>query len=443
MATPVIMPRQGQSVESCIIAKWHKKKGDKVAKDDVLFTYETDKATFDEEAKEEGILLDVFFEEGDDIPCLTNVCVIGKEGESAEEFRPKSEDDEAPAEEAKKEEATVKEAAPVETVARAEGEFIRISPRARKLAERNNVDYKAAPASGPHGRIVEKDIEYMIDNKMFATSAAMDGYVGSGITSGTGLGGRVTTADLAGAAAPAASALSAAPEADFEEAPITNIRKVIAKAMHASLSNMAQLTLNTSFDATEIMAFRKKIKNSMDAMGLSNITFNDIVLYAVSRVLLKHKYCNAHYLDDKMKFFNNAHIGMAVDTERGLLVPTIFNANKMSLNDISKAAKELAKKAQEGSIAPDLLTGASFTVTNLGSLGIESFTPVINPPQTCILGVDSITTKVKEVNGEIKTYPSMGLSLTFDHRALDGAPAAKFLKELATSLENFSVMLSI
>ena len=177
-------------------------------------------------------------------------------------------------------------------------------------------------------------------------------------------------------------------------------------------------------------------------MGFAKITLNDMILYAVSRTVLNHRAVNAHYLDDTMRYFNNANIGIAVDTDRGLLVPTIFNANNKSLNEIAAEAKDLAGKCKDGTATPDMLTGGSFTVTNLGSMGIESFTPVINPPQTCILGVCNIETKVKNVGGEYKYYPAMGLSLTFDHRALDGSPAARFLKDLCTNLENFSVLLA-
>jgi len=165
-------------------------------------------------------------------------------------------------------------------------------------------------------------------------------------------------------------------------------------------------------------------------------------LYAVSRTLLNHKELNAHFMDDKMLLFNTVNLGVAVDTERGLMVPTIFNAERKSLNEISKEAKVLISECQKGTINPDLLKGGSFTVTNLGTLDIESFTPVLNPPQTGILGVNTIVQRVKEVNGEYVYYPAMGLSLTFDHRALDGAPAARFLKELKTNLENFTVMLA-
>ena len=141
--------------------------------------------------------------------------------------------------------------------------------------------------------------------------------------------------------------------------------------------------------------------------------------------------------------FNNVHLGVATDTERGLMVPTVFNANKMSLKEISATTKDVCGMCRTGSCSPDLLKGGTFTVTNLGSLGIESFTPVINPPQTAILGVDTVVTRVREVNGNLTTYPAMGLSLTFDHRAVDGAPAARFLKELCNALENFTMLLGM
>lgn len=449
MATPVIMPRQGQSVESCIITKWNKQVGDKVAVGDLLFTYETDKATFDEESQVEGTLLAILHEEGDDVPCLENVCVIGSEGEDVSQFMAA-----APAPEAAAQPETAApaqpEAAPAANAAAntaqvaskaAEGD-IKISPRARAYAEKTGVDYRYAVPSGAEGRIIERDIVALREQGVMVTPAASGEYLAGGSRiEGTGIGGRVSVEDLSAPAA-AAQPVDAVQAPEYEDVKLTNIRKVIARSMTASLSSMAQLTLNTSFDATELMAYRKKVKDNGEKLGLANITLNDMVLYAVSRTLPNHKDLNAHLLEDKMRYFTNVHLGMAVDTERGLMVPTIFNANKLSLNDIAVEAKKCAADCQKGSINPDKLSGASFTVSNLGSLGIESFTPVINPPQTGILGVDNIVTRVKEVNGQIKTYPAMGLSLTFDHRALDGAPAAKFLKELAANLENFSALLA-
>ncbi|MBO5039743.1 MAG: 2-oxo acid dehydrogenase subunit E2 [Clostridia bacterium] len=423
MAQVVIMPRQGQSVESCVITEWKKKVGDKVEEKDVLFSYETDKSSFDELSTVSGTLLAIFHEEGDDVECLLPVCVIGNEGEDISALIPKKEEAAAPAPEAPKEEVKAEEKAPAPEAAATgsavstEGR-IKISPRARHLAERTDADISRAVPTGPNGRIIERDINTLLDKGW-------------------------TNADKPVEAAPAAAPAAATAPAleEYTDVKLPNIRKVIAKSMHASLSNMAQLTLNSSFDATAIMAFRAQVKDNAEKLGLNNITINDIVLYAVSRTILSFKDLNAHYLDDKdvMRYFNTVNLGIAVDTERGLLVPTVFGAEKLSLNELSAEAKSVIKAAQSGSIAPDKLKGASFTVTNLGAMGIESFTPVINPPQTGILGVDAVTYRVKP---DGSTYPAMGLSLTFDHRALDGAPAAKFLKALCDNLTNFNLLLA-
>jgi len=446
-ATPVIMPRQGQSVESCIISKWHKKVGDMVAEGDTLFSYETDKASFDEVSKVSGKMLAIFFEEGDDVECLLNVCVIGEDGANADAFNPNA--TAAPAAEtAPVAVAATPVAAPAAVVSTAKaGDALKISPRAKNLAEKTFADISFATPTGPNGRIIERDVERLISEGKVVTPAAADA-LGKGIV-GTGIGGRVTTADIAAAgnapaAAPAAaSAEVAAPVADYEEVPMTNIRKVIAKSMSASLTEMAQLTLNTSFDATAILNYRKVLKAKGEAFGMEKVTLNDMILYAVSRIILGHRDINAHLIDNKMRLFNNVHLGVACDTARGLMVPTVFNANKMSLKEISAESKRVTGMCRDGACSPDLLKGASFTITNLGSLGIESFTPVINPPQTAILGVCGTETKFREKNGEISTYQAMGLSLTFDHRAVDGAPAAKFLKELCEALENFDLLLGV
>ena len=221
---------------------------------------------------------------------------------------------------------------------------------------------------------------------------------------------------------------------------MSNMRKVIAKNMMNSLSSMAQLTHNISFDCTNIIALRAFIKANAERLGLPNITFNDIILYAVSRVILNHKALNANLVNgDTMRYFSSANLGIAVDTPKGLLVPVLFGAERMSLKEIAVNAKKLAKEAQAGTLKPDLMSGGSFTVSNIGVYGIESFTPVINPPQTGILGVCALETRVKiGANGEIVPYQAMTLSLTYDHRALDGSPASKFLKELKEYLENFS-----
>ncbi|MGI6297600.1 MAG: 2-oxo acid dehydrogenase subunit E2 [Saccharofermentanales bacterium] len=491
VATPVIMPRQGQSVESCIIGEWHKQVGDEVKVGDKLFTYETDKATFDETATIDGTLLAIFFEAGDDVPVLTNVCAIGQPGDSFAELDPRGASKPAAAQTAQQDAAAIPAAGSTPAAAQsgaapaapaassvsgfdvsAGGDMPKaISPRARALAARSGADLRFAEPSGPKNRVIERDVNALIEAGRLATSAAGSAYP-AGIT-GTGIGGRVTTADIAAAAAasataqptassvaagaaPVASAATAAAptaaelEADSWTEKHTNIRKVIARSMHASLSNMAQLTLNTSFDATDIMALRSRLKKAGEqgltaeagfALAEKVPTLNDLIVYAASRVIKRHPACNAHYDDTKMTFFRNVHMGIAVDTPRGLMVPTVFKCDEMGVTEISETIKQLAADCQTGTINPDLLQGGTFTITNLGTLGIESFTPVINPPQTCILGVNTIETRVREVNGELKAYPAMGLSLTFDHRAVDGAPAGRFLKDLKTALENISLLL--
>jgi len=187
------------------------------------------------------------------------------------------------------------------------------------------------------------------------------------------------------------------------------------------------------------MAARARLKADPETAG---ITVNDIILYAVSRVLPRHRDLNAHLVGDEMHYFRGVHLGVAVDTPRGLLVPTLFDADKMSLAEISAAVKKLIETAKGGAISPDLLRGATFTVTNLGSLGVEVFTPVINPPQTGILGVCAIVERVRTRDGALQAYPAMGLSLTYDHRALDGAPASRFLRDLTNNLERFTLLLA-
>lgn len=441
MATPVMMPQVGISVESCVITKWYKQKGDAVKEGDLLFSYETDKAAVDEEAKASGTLLEVFSQEGDDVPVMQNVAVIGNPGENAEPYRPKADGAKpaaAPAPETAPAPVPAPAAVPAETAAPSAGEG-KVSPRARRLADRAGVDLRLTAGTGPEGRIIERDVQAMIDSgKTITKAAAAAG--GAPVAGGTGIGGRVTLGDLS---APAPAAKPAEQAAETETEKLSHVRKVIAKSMVSSLSSMAQLTLNASFDATELLKYRAQLKANGEALGLGKVTINDMLLFAVSRTIGNHRGLNANLVDDTMVYFRDVNLGVAVDTERGLLVPTLFGANRLSLGELSKQAKTLITDAQKGSISPDLLRGASFTVTNLGSLGVESFTPVINPPQTGILGVCAITTRVRAAaDGQLQSYPAMGLSLTFDHRAVDGAPAARFLKELVANLENFSLLLA-
>ena len=404
-AQAVIMPKAGITVESCIIGEWLKKVGDQVKVGDILFTYETDKASFECESTAEGELLAIFFEEGDEVPCMENVCAVGPHGEPTDCLKPGA----APA---VAEVAVAETAAPVaEEAAPAvqAKDGAPVSPRAAKLAKAAGVDATLAVGTGPNGRIIERDVQKLIAQGVPAKTAAIP---------------------------------TAAPESEYEDVKFSGIRRAISKSMHTSLSTMAQLTHTVSFDATAILNYRKILKAA--GGDYAGITLGDIILYAVSRTLLNHPDLNANMLDDNsIRRFHHVNLGVAVDTPRGLMVPTIVHADEMSLLEISKAVKELAAECRDGGINPDKLSGGSFTVSNLGSMGVESFTPVINPPQTGILGVCGTVDRVRKgADGSIQIYPAMGLSLTYDHRAVDGTPAARFQKELCTNLENFTMLLA-
>ena len=421
VANAVIMPKAGISVESCIIGSWQKKVGDAIKVGDILFTYETDKANFECESTAEGELLEIFFHDGDEVPCLENVCAIGNKGDDTASLRPGAAAAPVAA-------APVAEAAPVAAAAApvaaaaADGKTA-VSPRAKKLAATAGVDAALATGTGPNGRIIERDVRRLMEEGVPAAAAVE----------------AAPAAAPVDAAAPVAAA--AAAEAEYEDVKFSGIRRAISKSMKSSLSSMAQLTHNFSFDASAIMAYRKALKAAGDEYA--GITLGDIILYAVSRTILSCPDLNAHMLDDNnIRLFKHVHLGVAVDTPRGLMVPTIFNADQKSLLEISKEVKELAGACRTGAISPDKLSGASFTVSNLGGFGVESFTPVINPPQTGIIGVCTTVQRPRMGANGIELYPAMALSLTYDHRAGDGAPASRLMMELCKNLENFTTLLA-
>jgi pyruvate dehydrogenase E2 component (dihydrolipoamide acetyltransferase) len=452
MAYAVKMPQMGLAGGSCILASWQKKKGDSVKVGDELFSIETDKTSFTVESEFEGQMLELFFNDGDEVEVMTTVCVIGQEGEDISDFCPVKTREQPLPEETKNidtkhvEEKQLEKKSPVQVRQQAE---LKISPRAKAAAEKYNVDYRMATPTGPDRRIIERDIVRLTEEGSKFTKAAT--YADYDLAKamnirGTGIGGRITIADLAtdGREPPEETAVvKADQESGFRVEKFSNIRKIIAKNMKLSLSTIPQLTYNASFDATEIMGLRAKLKAHNGDMAIGDITINDLILFAVSRTLPKYKYLNAHMEEDanSIKLFENVHLGVAVDTERGLMVPTVFNANKMTVAEISRQTKKMIEECRKGTIAPELLRGGTFTVSNVGSIGLESFTPIINPPQTGILGVSGITYKTKLVDEKYVTYPAMGLSLTCDHRAIDGAPSARFLKDLINNLENITLLM--
>jgi len=445
MAVELLMPRQGNTVESCVILEWKKKEGDSVSEGDIVCEVETDKAAFEIEASASGTILKTFFEEGDDVPVLTAIAVIGEKGEDISSFAPEV-GTQVPEVQDAREEAKAPQAAPADQVPPPKTETAgksAISPRARNLAEKNSIDYTGLQGTGPGGRIIERDIQQVLSGRGTISPAAKEAAAQQRTAApavGSGIGGRVLSSDLA--AAPE----SAVPSGEFPgtvtDIPVTSVRKIIAERMLASLTETAQLTLNASADARAILAYRKKLKNSGQESDFSKITINDIMLYAVSRVLPKHPFMNAHFLGDTIRQFSNVHLGMAVDTGRGLMVPVIKNADAKTLLQISLEGKNLAQMCNEGKAAPDDLTGGTFTVTNLGVFGIENFTPVLNPPEVGILGVCSIEPKPVIQGDETVFIPHIGLSLTINHQAVDGAPAARFLKDLADGIAQFEMLLA-
>jgi len=449
MAVVVIMPKQGQSVESCIITEIKKKKGDRVKKGEVLFSYETDKASFEEESPAEGVVLASFYNEGDEVPVLENMMVIGDPGEDISSMiaeSPKAEHNEefgepesdATADEKDSRSVPLQKSTAVEESPAVNGEML-ISPRARKLAEKEALDVSQITGTGPKGRVIEKDVLNLLQNRPRMTPLARKIASEQGTqpqAAGTGLAGTAKAADLA---APVNTIYGT----DYEVRKISNIRKLIAKSMHASLQNSAQLTHHLGADARRILDLRKKAKAALEEGILTvNITLNDMVCFAVVKALKKYPNVNTHFMGDSVRYFHKVHLGLAVDTERGLMVPVIRNADDLSITGLAGQFKEVAASCRNGSVNPDILSpeAGTFTVSNLGNYGVEMFTPVINLPQSAILGVNTIVPRPKDLGDGVYAFvPFIGLSLTYDHRSLDGGEATRFLKQIATEIENLEI----
>ncbi len=410
MATPVIMPRQGQSVETCIITQWTKKKGDAVRTGDILFSYETDKASFDVEAQEDGILLDIFYNDGDEVPVLTNVAVIGKAGEDAGVFRVGSGSRGnpmwLPGSSGQQSNDNIHDKTGQPHGVAPTPPRLRISPRAKCMAVKLGVNPENISGSGPNGRIIVRDIET------------------AGQPQGVGQPHGVAPTDF-----------------EYTDKKLSNIRKIIARTMHESISTSAQLTHHMSADVRKLLALRNQVKAEMEKGG-PNITLNDMICFAVIRALEKSPEINSHFLGESIRTFKKIHLGLAVDTPRGLMVPAVQNVGELSLKGLSGRLRDAAEQCRKGNINPELLasTAATFTVSNLGSYGVEIFTPIINLPQVAILGVNTIIHRPADLgNGVFGFIPVIGLSLTYDHRAVDGGPATLFLKEIKNQVENFEV----
>lgn len=449
MAVVVIMPKQGQSVESCIITELKKKKGDSVKKGDLLFAYETDKASFEEESPADGVVLECFYDEGDEVPVLENMMVIGLPGEEISPLLGESKKMKLEVEPVEQKSGDVadmsdeglsqKDVVMVRDIDSPAGKELFVSPRARKQAENRAVDLSSITGTGPKGRIIEKDIEALLQHRPRMTPLARKVAAEQGAqpeTTGTGLAGKARAADLS-------VPVNTIYGRDYEDKKISNIRKLIAKSMHASLQNSAQLTHHLGADARRMLDLRKKAKVALEAGQLTvNITLNDLVCFAVIKALKKYPGVNTHFLGDSVRYFNKIHLGLAVDTERGLMVPVVRNADDLSITGLAAQFKEIAAACRNGSVNPDILSpdAGTFTVSNLGNYGVEMFTPVINLPQSAILGVNTIIPRPKDLGDGVYAFvPYIGLSLTYDHRSLDGGEATRFLKQIATEIETLEI----
>ena len=453
MAHILIMPRQGNTVESCIITDWKVKEGDVVSAETIVCGVETDKAAFEVPAGAAGTVLKLLHDSGDDVPVLEPIAVIGDPGEdwqAAISQESSHKDAKAQREEENKiGTPTGNSSSPSFLCVSAplRDEFSgKASPRARNLAGKEALPLETVPGTGPGGRIIERDVMAALKARPPLTAAAKAaGVLVSGGT-GTGLGGRITVADLPSLSTPNSqlpTPYSPVIEGGFTDTPIKGIRKLIADRMLRSLAESAQLTLNTSAPAAKLLDVRAGFK----ARGgdEAKITVNDLVLFAVSRILPRFPFMNAHTLGEVIRHFNRAHLGVAVDTPRGLMVPVMRNANELSLAQVSAEAKRLASSCQDGSINPDDLSGSTFTVTNLGNLGITSFTPILNFPEVAILGVCNIEQKpIPSPNSQppISFEPHIGFSLTINHQVVDGAPAARFLKDLCDAIASIDLLIA-
>ena len=401
-----LMPKLGMDMEEGAIAKWLKAEGDKIEKGEPIAEIETDKSTVEVESPTSGTVLKLLIAEGDEVPCGTPAAAIGEPGmtipaaaapapkapETVSTPAPTAQQPAAPAPRP----AAAAAAKPVSAAVVNTGR-IRVSPRARRLAEKNGVDLRCVPGSSFGGRIVEQDVR-----DFMARPAAAQSVV------------RVSEETVT---------------------PLAGIRKVVAKRMSQSLSEMAQTNTRMDVDMTNMIAFRSQLNAKYAADGVK-VSFVDLLIAACSKALLAHPDANASLLPDGIHRRNFVNVGVAVDTERGLVVPVLKDADILSIADISRQNRALIDKARTGALTPDDMSGGTFTISNLGMYEVDSFTAIVNPPETCILAVSRTVDRPVVVNGQIVIRPMMNLCLSYDHRVLDGAPAARFLQEIKHNIEN-------
>ncbi len=454
MAYDILLPKLGQTGEESRIVEWLKAEGDAVDRGEVLFTAETDKAVLDVEATRKGYLRRILVPAGETVPVLTVVGLITRtEDEPLEEGGAVAAPAAAAQAEAPPSEAPAAPVAEPERASEHEGGRLFVSPRARKTAEKEGVDLTRVSGTGPNGRIVERDVMTYLSAAPKATPVARRVAEQLGVAldavSGTGPRGRITKADVEAAAkppAPPAAAPAPAPVPGaapaLAEVPLTGIRGVIAQRMHESHTTTAPVTETMEVDATAFVALRERLKVALAPELGFNVAYNDLLIKIAARALRQFPYMNARLDGDVIHHLDEVHIGLAVDTDRGLLVPHVTDADKKGLVEIARDVRAMAERAKSGKSLPDELSGGTFTITNLGAYDVDAFTPIINFPEVAILGVGRIKPVPAVVDGEIVIRQHVWLSLTFDHRLVDGAPAARFLQAIKQMIEEPLLLLA-
>ena len=428
MIQEIILPQLGETMNEGTIVQWLVKEGDTVAKGDVLFQMESDKAVLDVESPAAGQVLKLLYPKGAKVPVLTVVGLVGEPGDDTSRYEAVPAAAGAP--------APTPAVAPPPPAMPAQTGRIAASPRARRLAQEKGVDLAQVQGSGPDGRIVEADVLAFLEATPrvtpLARRVAQEAGVELAAVAGTGPGGRIVRSDVERAARPQAG----------QTVPMAGVRARIAERMAASAQTTARVTLTTQVDATRLVEVRTRLKDATaEALGFA-IGYNDLLIAACGRALREHPHLNSRLEGDQIRLLEDVHVGLAVDTDRGLLVPVVRHADRLRLVEIARALRELVARARAGQSLPDELTGGTFTITNLGMYGIDAFTPIINLPECAILGVGRIAEQPAAVGGQVVVRQRLWLSLTFDHRLVDGAPAARFLQRIAQLVEEPYLLLA-
>lgn len=428
------MPKAGMAMEEGTIVQWFIKVGERVEEGEPLLEIETDKVAMEIESPASGVLLRILRNEGEVVPVTQTIGWIGEPGEEIEEepvFEAQAFREEIPA----RSEAKELVAAPGKKVLHPAGARVAATPLARRLAAQKGIDLIMITPSGSRGEVKARDIESVaeISATPLARKMAKDLGIDLAGVDGTGFGGKIREADILAVGKPSSkdSAGAVSPREPVR-VPMRGMRKRIAERMLQSHLQAPPVTLNVNVDVTDLLEIRKCLNDSLD----SKISINDFLLKVTAIALREHPAINASIDGDEIVYHPDINLGMAVALEEGLITPVIRHADTLSLLQLSKVTKELSEKARGGGLLPDDYMGGTFTVSNLGVYDIVYFTPIINPPESGILGVCAIEDRVR-INGEkIEKRKVMGLSLTFDHRVIDGAQSAVFLKRIKSLLEN-------